>query len=256
MAAIRKTASGKYEVQIRRKGLAPVCRTFHLRADAAEWARHMEVKADRGELPTPTKVLDQCKLKDLIERYRDEISVKKKSHDSEKYLLNALIRQPFSNLTLAQITSSKFSEYRDRRLKEVKPGTIKRELVLLKHMFSIAERDWNIPIRENPLKKLPIIKHQAGRSRRLEEGEFEKIVEAAQKTQNPLVLPMIRFAVATAMRRGEIVRILWADIDFTAKVLHIPLAKNGHARIIPLSSQAIAVLRELETRRGQCERVP
>src|SRR5690606_21933406 len=99
------------------------------------------------------------------------------------------------------------------------------ELALLKHAFDVAERVWNIPVRENPLNKLPKIRPQAGRTRRLEEGEFEKIVEAAQDTRNPLILPMIRFAVATGMRRGEILRILWTDIDFTVKTLHIPLTK-------------------------------
>lgn len=254
MATIRKR-KGKYQVQVRRKGLSPISRSFHTHADAVEWARHMEVKADRGELPAPIKTLEKHTLKGLLERYRDEISIKKKSHDNEKYLLNALIRQPFSNLTLAQITISKFSEYRDKRLKEVKPGTVRRELILLGHLFKTAERDWGIPIRENPLSKLPIVKHQAGRSRRLQEGEFEKIVEAAKQTLNPLILPMIRFALATAMRRGEIVRVLWADINFTSKILHIPLTKNGHARTIPLSSHAIAVLLELEQTKGQSERV-
>ena len=134
MATIRKR-SDKYEVQIRRKGLAPVNRTFHSRADAKEWARHMEVKADRGELPAPIKMLDAYTVKAILERYRDEVSVKKRSHDSEKYLLNKLMQQPFANLTLAQITASKFSEYRDKRLKEVQPGTVRRELILLGHAF-------------------------------------------------------------------------------------------------------------------------
>ncbi len=48
----------KYFVQIRRKGFATVCRTFHKKADAEEWARFMEIKAERGDLPTPVKVLD------------------------------------------------------------------------------------------------------------------------------------------------------------------------------------------------------
>ena len=205
----------------------------------------MEVRADRGELPTPVKVLDNFKLKDILERYRDEISVKKRSHNTEKHILNALMRQSFASLSLAEITSAKFCDYRDMRLKTVKSGTIRRELAILRHVFDVAEREWNIPVRENPLKKLAKIKPQAGRTRRLSDEEYQKIQEAAETTRNPYIMPMIRFAIATGMRRGEILRIRWTDIDFAAKTLHIEVTKNGHARTIPLSSHAFVVLDEV-----------
>ena len=89
MATIRKLKSGKFEAQVRRKGYAPVSRTFHKKSDAEEWARHTEVKADRGELHTPVKVLAQYTVKDVLERYRDEITVKKRSADTETYILDA-----------------------------------------------------------------------------------------------------------------------------------------------------------------------
>ena len=82
MATILKRGD-KFQIQVRRKGFPLSCRTFHNKADAKEWARHMEVKADRGELPTPLKVLDQYTVKGLLERYRDEVSIKKRSYDNE-----------------------------------------------------------------------------------------------------------------------------------------------------------------------------
>ena len=88
----------------------------------------MEVRADRGELPTPVKVLDSYKVKDILLRYRDEISVKKRSHDNEKHILNALMRQPIASLSLAEITTAQFCDHRDMRLKEVQPGTVRRDL--------------------------------------------------------------------------------------------------------------------------------
>lgn len=245
MATIRKRKH-KYEVQIRRRGFAPISRSFHKHADAEEWARFMETQADRGELPTPIKVLDQHKVKDLLIRYRDEISTKKRSHYSEKYALDFLIRQPFASLSLAELTPAKICDYRDARLKQVKPGTVRRDLAILKHTFDIAEREWNIPIRENPLNKIAKIKPQAGRSRRLSEDEFIALQDSQAQTKNPYVMLIIRFAIATGMRRGEILQVKWKDVDFQAKTLHIPITKNGHARTIPLSSHALAVLHETQ----------
>jgi hypothetical protein len=217
MAAIRKLRSGKFEVQIRRKGFAPVSRTFHRKADAEEWARHTEVKADRGDLPTPVKVLDGCRVRDILERYRDEITVEKRSADTEIYLLNAFLRHPIANLTLAQITPAHFSAYRDKRLKEVKPGTVNRELSIIKHAFDVAARDWDIPLRENPLAKLKKLKVDNARTRRMSEEEFKALMDAASKSRNKQIIPLIRFAVTNAQLEAQSrisSGIAWANLNF------------------------------------------
>jgi len=244
MATILKRGA-KYQVQIRRKGSVPVCRSFHRKADAEEWARYMEAKADRGELPTPVKVLDAHKVKDILTRYRDEITPKKRSADTEVYLLDAFLREPIANLTLAQITPAHFSTYREKRLKAVKPGTVNRVLSIIKHAFDLAEREWGVPIKSNPLAKLKKLKVNNARTRRLMPDELAAL-EAGVTGRNTYIGPLIRFALATAMRRGEILRLRWEDIDLDKRILFIPVTKNGHARTIPLSSEALEVLDRLE----------
>jgi hypothetical protein len=103
----------------------------------------METRADRGELPASGKVLDRYKV--IVERYRDEISVKKFSHNTEIYTLNAFLRQRIADSPLAQVSAANFFSYRDERLKLVKPGTVNRELGIIKHAFDIAMREWDIP---------------------------------------------------------------------------------------------------------------
>ena len=236
----------KYLVQIRRKGFQTVCRSFHQKSDAEEWARHMETKADRGDLPTPIRVLNGYKVKDILERYRDEVTVKKRSADTETYILDAFIRLPIANLTLAQITPAHFSTYRDKRLKEVKAGTVNRELGIIKHAFDIAEREWDIPMRNNPLEKLKKLKAQNARNRRLTDDEYETLMQGIKKIRNPHMKDLINFAIETGMRRGEILRLSWHDIDFETRTLHIPITKNGHSRTIPMSPRAIEILKAIE----------
>lgn len=246
MATIRKRG-GKYQVQIRRKGFGLVSRSFHTRADANEWARFTEAQADRGELPPPIKMLERHKVREIIERYRDEISVKKLSHNTEIYILNAFLRHSMADYSLARISPSDFSAYRERRQAEVKAGTVNRELSIIKHAFDIAMREWDIPLRHNPLGKIKKLKVQNSRNRRLLPEEFEAIEAEATNSRNPHIMRLIRFAIETAMRRGEILRLKWSDIDLKARTLFIPVAKNGHSRTIPLSRQAIAILQELQT---------
>jgi integrase len=60
----------------------------------------------------------------------------------------------------------------------------------------------------------------------------------------------VLFGLATGMRRGEILAVRQQQIDFAGRALLIPETKNGHARTIPLSNEAIALLHGLR-REGQ-----
>lgn len=244
MASIRKR-NNKYHVQIRRSGFKSITKSFHKHSDAIEWARAMEVKLDRGDMPVSRKELSSIKISTIIERYRDEISVKKKSHNSEKFILNAFLKTDIASMTLSQVHNSDFAKYRDRRLKGVKAGTANRELSIIKHALDLAKNEWGYPIVKNPLAQLKKLKVQNARERRLKPEEYEALEEAVEHTQNPFIWPVIRFALETAMRRGEVLSCYYSNVDYESKTLHIPEAKNGYSRTIPLTDTAIEILQTM-----------
>lgn len=188
---------------IRRKGIAPLTRTFAFKADAMEWARNREVLADRHDLPPSAKALDAITLRDLVVRYRDEVVPAKRGAPVETIVLNAFLRDPVCSKRLSQLTTADFAAYRDKRLSKVVGTTLRRQLAPIRNMFEIARTEWEVPLRQNPLDSLPLNAVNAKRQRRLREGEFDRLVAAATKARNPLVLPIIRFAIETAMRRGK-----------------------------------------------------
>ena len=53
------------------------------------------------------------------------------------------------------------------------------------------------------------------------------------------------FACETAMRAGEIVGLAWERIDLEKRVAHLPQTKNGYAREVPLSSEAVRLHKAL-----------
>lgn len=65
MATIRKRKH-KWEVQVRRVGLRPISKSFHILKDAEAWARHMDVQADRRDLPPDPKELERLTLGYLV----------------------------------------------------------------------------------------------------------------------------------------------------------------------------------------------
>lgn len=241
MAYIRKHR-GKYQVQIRRKGFAPITKSFHLLADAKEWARHVERQADRGELGPDRKELERITLADLIKRYLKEVIPTKKGAEIETIILDAFLRHRICKKRLSELSTADFASYRDERLKTITAKTLKRQLSPLSNMFEVARIDWKLPLPRNPLTELSLKAKDNKRDRRLRKGELDRLLQAAGKTRNPFILPVIRFALETAMRRGEILALRVRDVDIERCSATIRESKNGHSRTIPLSSLAVAIL--------------
>lgn len=242
MATIRRQRD-KYQVQIRRKGFPPVTKSFHQLSDAKEWARDMERQADRHGLVPKSKELDKTTLADLVRRYRDEVVPKKKGADVETIVLNAFLRESICRKRLSDLHPEDFTKYRDKRLKTVAPATLKRQLNPLRHMFRYAKDEWGVAIRHDPLAKVRLKGVDKPRVRRLRDGELDSLLSAAQANRNPYVVLIVRFALETAMRRGEILALRWRDIDLERHSATIHESKNGHARVVPLSSSAIDALK-------------
>jgi len=241
MATIRKHRD-KYQARVRRKGYPAVTKSFSRLSDAKEWAREIERQADRRELAPISKELDKTTLADLVRRYRAEVVPRKKGGDVETIVLTAFLREPICRKRLSDLCPEDFTKYRDRRLKSVAPATLKRQLNPIRHMFRHAREEWGIPLRDDPLAKIKLTGADKARERRLRDGELDSLLSAAKANRNPYVVLIVRFALETAMRRGEILSLRWRDIDSERYSAIIHESKNGHARIVPLSPAALDVL--------------
>lgn len=239
MASIRQLR-GKWQAIVRRKGYPPKSKTFVLKQDAQKWGRQQEQLIDAG-LWTDQSKLQSATLLDLIIRYAEEVSPKKKCWKGEQYRLNALKRLSFAKLSLAAITAKEVSSWRDERLKVVSTGTVLREILLLSNIFNIAIREWGYSLRHNPVthvKKPPQGKH---RDRVLSDNERSALISSCNQCSNPWIVPVVSFALETACRRGEILSLRWEDVDLKSATAVVD-GKTG-PRKIPLSDRCIALLR-------------
>jgi integrase len=247
MATIRKRGD-RYQVQVRRLGVGSVSKSFRILKDAEIWARQTEIQADRHDLPSDRKVLTQITLGELVVRYRDTVSFKKRGYAVERIRLNAFLLHPMCRRRLSELTGAVFAAYRDERLREVKPASLKRELGAIHNLFEIAREEWGIPLRENPLAKLRLDAPDDRRERRLRPGELDRLMDAAGSCRNPLIGKIVLVALETGMRRGEILNIRLDDVDVERRTLLIPTTKNGQPRIIPLTGKALSLLHDVGVR--------
>ena len=148
---------------------------------------------------------------------------------------------------LASIRGNDIASYRDDRLKAgYSANTVRLELAIISHLFEIARKEWGMEGLTNPVKSIRMPSPPSGRDRRLQTGELEKLLESSSEEMNQV----IRFALETAMRRGELAGMTWKMVDLKKRIVTLPETKNGQKRIVPLSSVAVTILKErLNTKR-------
>ncbi len=208
--------------------------------------RVLDARVKRHEVKAATLSL-------VLDRYQKEVSAKKKSAESEAHKIARLKRSKLAAKSIYRITPDDVVAFL-KDLKRDQEGPLqgqplsdstKRKLVaLLSHVFTVARRRWRMDV-SNPVADIELPSPGKPRKRRLEEGEEERLLkELANARQAAIVVPMVRLAIETAMRQGELLALDWKDLRISGKhgtaTLHD--TKNGEPRIVPLNATACEIL--------------
>ncbi len=246
MPTVRKRGDLQFQAIVKRQGIGFASKTFTTKKDAEKWAKITEAEMLRGAYIS-RRDAEKITLAECIERYKKDVLPGLKGVGHE-YIL-ARLAEAFGKLSLAHITPAKVAAHRDARLRAGRsPSTVKKELAKLSVIYKLAGQEWGIGGLENPVSNVARPKEKNSRTRRLEPGELEKLLAAAPK---PVEL-LIRLALETAARLGELLALQWRDIDAGRRVAVLRGiggrgTKNGDdSRAVPLSSAALAVLQELQ----------
>lgn len=232
MASIRKRSdSWIAEVCVDRKRRS---KSFKTKKEAVAWSNEME----------KTGILAHHTFGEALERYRP-ISEEKAGYQAELSRLRSLQNVKFLHTPLEYITPAMIAEYRDARLKEVAPVSVRREMIIMSALFKMAVREWGW-IHESPIVTVTKPSTSKPRKRGIAQDEIDSIVVNLEKARvGEQVADMFRFSIETAMRLGEICAIRWKDVS--EKTITLPKTKNGDVRHVPLSLAAREII---EKRRG------
>ena len=155
MATVMKRPSGKWQATVRKDGRS-CSKSFTKRVEANKWARNTELKAESvGLQQTSAPAIEEMTLGQVLERYRDEITSKKRCVDNERHAINGFLRSNLATLRFSKLVSAEFVVHRDRRLQKMKPSTVVRELGWIQHAIDIACTDWGQRLPDgNPVKQV------------------------------------------------------------------------------------------------------
>ena len=242
MGCVRKRGNS-WNAQVRISGWRSFTKTFQTKLDAKQWIVTLE--KELKSKPLPEKNIKNLKLKDLFNKYKFEILPKLKSHKIVTYKLNFLSRLWLGEIKVINLTKGHLEQFcKDRKL-VVKDGTIKSELMLIKRIVKIATYKWNYGIPFNAFYGIELPSPHKPRNRRETQEELSILISHANKQRNKYISTIIQFAVETGMRRSEILKLKWIDVNLKTRIASLYDTKNGDERHIPLTKTAVQLLSNL-----------
>lgn len=255
MATFEQRDSGWYQAKIRRKGYPVQSKTFQRKSDAEQWARDIENKMDRGIFQDRSEA-EATTLLDALDRYEREVSIKKDGYEQERYRIGIWRADKLAMRSLASLTSSDFAKWRNSRLEKSATSTVRKDLAVISHLFSIAIKEWGFSV-TNPIKNITLPQEDNSRTRRLEDDEESRLIDSLANSgaglrSNHWMKPLVELAIETAARQSELLSLKWTDIDLIKAVARVrgkeraggkSRTKNGDRfRDVPLSGKARMVL--------------
>ncbi|MEY8689361.1 MAG: tyrosine-type recombinase/integrase, partial [Leptothrix sp. (in: b-proteobacteria)] len=255
MASIVKVGE-KWRALIRRKGYPAYCKTFRVKAQAEAWARQIEADIDRGKSPAPAAVLGHVLLlRDVVQTYRTLRDQSRPISDSsnEHYMLRRLVEGLGDRDATTLTPHDLVGHCRVRTEEGAGPYTCNMEISKLGTVMRYAGAALKVTLPDVAAAARPLLSHLGliggggKRERRPTEDELQAVTAWLTEHKGPIFGDIVRFLVATALRRGELVQLVWDDVDRDRKLLLVrdrkdPRRKAGNDQWIPLLPDAWEVL--------------
>lgn len=253
MAVIQKRGEN-YRVLIRKKGQAPISKTFKLKAVAERWARETEVALDAGKFQPK---VEDATLGDTIDKYFERMRQIGKDIGPNKTSTLNIIKREIGDKTLAQLTTDTLVGYISDK-KDIAPSTRHQYIIFLRTALKTAEALWDAKVDFTSYEKAVrflrthgLIGESNQRDVRVTDEQIRTILEEVNSS-----VPMddvIWFQVYSAFRIGETCRLRWDDIDEAKKTILIRQRKHPRKKydeVSPLLGKAWDIVQR-QPKRGE-----
>ena len=256
MASIRKR-EGSWVAEVRRTGHKSVSKSFPTKSLASEWARKVESEMD-ASLYRDNRSLNSITFGDLVDRYTKEIGAIRPFGKNKAAVLKTL-NAALGSIPLSSLNADRLGKYVDQRRAGGAGGvTVGIDLTYIGGILKTASAIWKMPVDQMAvsdararLAHLGVSTKSRERTRRPTTAEIEALCEHFRAKGSRQRVPMpdiIQFAVATAMRLGEIINLKWADLNEADRTIIIrnrkhPTEKAGNDQEVPLLGNAFDIVK-------------
>jgi len=209
----------------------------------------MKVDIARGEFKINRKQSPSLGM--IWEKYLPWAKEYKKSWKSDFYIYNKHLKPRFEQSCLDQISQFDIEKMvlalkkgKNKHGKPYAKATIKHIVVLLSRLFSVADQ-WGMYNGKNPCKSVQLPKLNNQITEFLTKEELTRLLDVLDKWPSKVDAGFIQILLYTGLRRGELFKLTWNDINFERQVITLRDPKGRQDQILPLSGKALAVLLNL-----------
>lgn len=250
MATIQKRRnrdrSTSWLAQVRVRPFKPAARTFGTREAAAAWADELErkLKAQRkaGGVREDVTALT---VAGLVKEFLADPETKQLRYFDE---LDRLLEWWTTNYGTTKVLQLNVLTLREAREKLCHPGrkpaTVNRYLSALRSAWNWGRASGLIP-QDRLWPPRLMLSEPEGRTRFLTDEELTRLLEAS-RAESPVMHAAVLVSLATGVRRSELLRLRWADVNLEAQRLTVHLTKNKERRSVHLPGAAVEALRALK----------
>jgi integrase len=147
---------------------------------------------------------------------------------------------------VTQITTDTSRDFAEKRQADgVGTAMVNRSLSCLRRMLRIAHEDNRLQF----IPKIRLLKEPPARKGFLEQEKFDELVKLLPTHLRPLVT----FLYYCGVRVNEARQIEWCQVNLDARLIRLEeeQTKTAEARVVPLPSVLVAMLREVEPKSGR-----
>ena len=167
---------------------------------------------------------------------------KLKGRANDIYRFKNYLEKEFANITPSCVTQDDIRRFKHNiQNRELKPATIRHVLELLRRLANFAAKN---NLCSGLSFKIQMPKVENYKTEELTNSQLQKLMQVLEEESDIQVSNLVRLALYTGMKRGELFNLNWVDIDFYNKTITVKSDKKGDQPTIPLNEMAEKVLVE------------
>lgn len=239
---------GRWRAQVRRAGHKSKSKTFDTKRDAEQWARRIEAALDQQE--NRPLMADEITVGELVaefRRMRDEVGRPVSPSTNTHYMLQHLV-EDLGLDRVRDLTSERLVRWARARKEQGAGGyTINMELSQLGTVIRHTAGFLKVVLPDVVGAARPLLMYGqliTGGNRRTRRPTADELARLLPwiKERNAVAYDAIRVGIITGMRRGELARIQFGDIDEARKAVLV--RKRKHPRAVEARDEWVPLLGE------------
>lgn len=212
-----------------------------IRAERIEGRRLSRQQVKQQQEADKKAQANKWTIERLWQEYKNQHPELKGMHTYQS-VYNLHIKPYFADREPKDILPLDVQRVKNRLLKNRSPQTVQHVLEQIRRIITFGVRN---KLCAGIDFKIDMPKVDNIKTEDLTPKQLQDLLKAIQEDPHPYAGPMMKIALFTGMRRGEMFRLKWSDIEEERRFINIRNPKGGEDQKIPLNDETLDLLKTI-----------